>query len=124
MDEATKQALNAFVLQTLDIAKTASAWTAEQAPILVQEWLRWQMFAAWGWAFVFAVVTGVIATLAVFCWRQHREDPGSDYVIGATVLSVATVVPFAISVAWVFDAVKVLVAPRVVVLEKFMRFLQ
>lgn len=124
MTPETKQALEAFVLQIIDAAKTGATWTAEQTPLLVQEWLRWQLAEA-----SIILVFGLLAiAFAVYWirnvnWWLEADDPapligGGVVAILGGIFALVTVPVATITIA------KVLVAPRVVVFEKFIELVK
>ena len=132
MDEATKQAMNTFVQQMIAAAQNSAQWTADQAPLLVQEWLRWQLYSSVFWA-VFGVGLISIGALVIRTsrsWylaeeaenktRHYSSDP-LPYVAAGVVCGVA---PLALGLVVAFVnlsmILKVIIAPRVVVLEKLM----
>jgi hypothetical protein len=134
MDEATKNALNEFVQQAISATKAAGQWSAEQAPLLVQEWLSWQLAESAAWM-VLALLAVVPCALGLRMLRaKHAECAASkdwsvrldtlDYNIASAL--VAIMVAGLVFAAFVnaLHAVKVIVAPRVVVVEQLGRWLQ
>lgn len=134
MNEATKQALEQFVTKMLAAAEQGAGWSAEQAPLLVQEWLRWQLVDALIVVVASALVIGAavvsgkkaLAGLRGEATREDRLRHGYDdsdplpYVLW---LVFGAIAPCALGLlmflASASTAVKVTIAPRVVVLEKF-----
>lgn len=120
MSDATKQALEQFVQKMLSGAEQAGEFAVEQAPLLVQEWLRWQVVDN-------AMALVVFAALAWAAWRffrvARRWDDEAAQVVGC-VAAVAAVAAGLAALESMFSLVKVLVAPRVVVLEKFMELVR
>ena len=119
MDEATKKAMSEFVQQALTTAKAGAQWTADQAPLLVQEWLHWQLTEAVVIAIGFWILLGVF----VWMWRSTwptREDVNNalDDHPGPLFAAIPIIACAVFGVSWLLTAAKVLVAPRVVVLEK------
>lgn len=124
MDEQTKAAMNAFAQQVIDAAQNAGKFASEQMPLVVQEWLRWLAVENAIWVVVSLSV--LIASVYSF-WaalRKLKSAPGYDappYVAwligGGIVPGVLGAVLLGVSVV---DLLKVLIAPRVVVLERFM----
>lgn len=124
MTDQTKQALEQFILQIIDAAKNGATWTAEQTPLLVQEWLRWQAVEAGVWSIVAAIVFGALAYGSYFCWRKKNENPREDWEIGGTLFGVFACGALVPLVVCSLTVLKVLIAPRVVVFEQFMRLMQ
>lgn len=120
MDETTQKALNEFVQQVISAAQTGAQWTAEQAPLVVQEWLRWQLIEALLLGCL-GVVVLVFAAAAAYCayrWSCDYETEGLGIIAGA-VAAILIAVGATLSSHFLLVALKVYVAPRVVVLEKF-----
>jgi len=119
MNDATKQALEQFVTKMLSAAEQGASWTADQAPLLVQEWLRWQLVNSALWALVFVAITTLIA-IRMLPWAKRGEER-DEFEFGAAWVSYSVVqlLTFIAAAVWVESLLKVLIAPRVVVLEKF-----
>lgn len=124
MSDPTKQALEQFVLQIIEAAKSGAEWTSIQTPLLVQEWLRWQLAEA-----SIHLLLGVVA-LVVALWATRRAYR-ADWDLGPSVdnLGMAFLggMGFFLSPKIIVNGLiiaKVLVAPRVVVFEKFMDLLK
>lgn len=118
MNEQTQQALNDFVTQAIGAAKAGAAWTAEQSPLLVQEWLRWYLADH---AISAGIFLAVLVPLALVCrswWRKADWEYGPDeYAAGIIVCSIGVCVCAVGAVVNGMGVAKVLVAPRVVVIE-------
>lgn len=125
MSDETRKALEQFALQIVDAAKAGGQWTTEQAPLLVQEWLRWQLAEAVIFMVMFTSIATALGLFSKYCWKQYEEGyhyndwniSGTFLAIGCGVFALLTFVPL-------LQVVKVLVAPRVVVLEKFMELVR
>lgn len=112
--EADKlQALLKFLLDTLQEGK---AFTVEQAPQFVQELLKWQFYEAVFFAGS-ALLFGAVAQVAI--WSVVRRMLAKDIDHGAVsfVRIVAVAVSLSIALANIHTAIKVKVAPRVVLVE-------
>lgn len=121
MDEATKQALNQFVAKMLSAAEQSATWTADQAPLVIQEWLRWELIinAVWSgiWLGAFVAVWMASAKMIVLGNSDHGDD---DIIAAAWVIRVIFGVVFCgLSIGYALDSMKVYAAPKVVVLEYF-----
>lgn len=121
MDEATKQALNAFVQQMITAAQDSAKWTTEQAPLVVQEWLQWRLAEH-----VITAVALVVLLVAVWRLSKHlivmRVDIDGDPIplfVGWLLRVAAGGFLGAALFSNVLSAAKVYLAPRVVVLEQF-----
>lgn len=135
MTSETQKALEAFVLQVIDAAKSGASWTAEQTPLLVQEWLRWQL---WSTGLISGLGVALLIASLAFVVAEYRRD-GKEYTSkrGYTNVydfgdEVVRLVPafflgfigLAITGTNLPSFIKVLVAPRVVVFEKFMEIIK
>lgn len=124
MTDETKRALEAFVLQIIDAAKSGAQWTAEQTPLLVQEWLRWQL--AENVIHLFFAFIGVIFTV----WWLKRakkfleEDNPIGFIGGGVAALFGAMCGVAIIPVAIESIIKILVAPRVVVFEKFIELIK
>ena len=121
MNETTQQALEQFVQKMLTAAEQGGSWTAEQAPLVVQEWLRWQMVSAAGAAAILLALCGVAAGLSRYCVVLARRDPREaevNWSIAAMTAVIAVIIGL-FSLIPIWRGIKVYIAPRVVVLEKF-----
>ena len=96
-------------------ANQAGAWALEQAPLLAQEFIRWEITAG-----VLLAVLGLAGMLlALFCWigaYYSRDNEGGFgwFVIG-TLVGLMSLIPMTQGIA---QATKAYVAPRVVIVEK------
>jgi heme/copper-type cytochrome/quinol oxidase subunit 1 len=113
---ATKQALEQFVTKMLAAAEQGATWTADQAPLLVQEWLRWQLAQS---VLLTVLLLGGAVILGRTTARWFRDDDIWPETPLPLFSSLVTGVLLLFGCAALFDAVKVYLAPRVVVLEKF-----
>lgn len=126
MNPATLDAFHQFVQQVVSGAQNAATWTVGQAPLVVQEWLQWQQYQALMLiAFsLLGVLLGVgfarnrlLAMRARIAAERYVDTDG--YIAGIVlglVLSAASALEL---MTVLLTLVKVIVAPRVVVLEKF-----
>ena len=132
MSDELKTALTAFVQQIIAAAKDGASWTAEQSPMVVQEWLRWQIVSGFTIAAVTTVMTAICLRVA---WKIHRwvqdekSDPYNDdnmlaYIPAAALVIICVVTWFEATAPALMSATKALIAPRVVVLERFMELLK
>ena len=130
MSDELKTALTAFVQQIIAAAKDGASWTAEQAPMVVQEWLRWQVVSGFALAAVTTVLTGICLRVAwkIHCWVQGKRQPYDDrelaYIPAGVLVLLGVAAWFTAALPALMDATKALIAPRVVVLERFMELLK
>lgn len=131
MSDELKTALTVFVQQIIAAAKDGASWTAEQAPMVVQEWLRWQVVSGFTVAAVTTVMTVICLRVA---WGIHRwvrdgerrpyDDRELTYIPAAVLVVAGVLAWFEAALPALMDATKALIAPRVVVLERFMELLK
>lgn len=119
MNEATKQALEQFVTKMLAAAEQGATWTADQAPLVVQEWLRWQLVNSALWAVVLVAIT-VAIFIKTLPWARRERHDDVDHAVAWAFYVAAQGMTFIVAAIWVEALLKVTLAPRVVVLEKFM----
>ena len=118
MTDQTRQALEHFVQQLL-------AGATEQAPLLVQEWVRWQMIDR-SIGLVFGLVATVLISWAArYVWRLGNADHHNDWAIGASsLLTVAGAFSAVMTAVMLSSLLQTVAAPRVVVLEGFLKLLK
>lgn len=124
MSDDTRAALEQFVQQMLRAAEQGATWTVEQAPLVVQEWLRWQLIEA---LFLGCLGVGVLVFAAAAAYRAYRwsGDYGTEGLgIAAGIVALFSMVLGVVMSSQFLLALKVYVAPRVVVLEKFAELLK
>ena len=120
MNDATKQALNDFILKLVQGLDTAATFTAEQTPLLVQEYLDWIFWSSLLGAV--ASIAGLMIAAAVFRWTRNyykmnprSNNPGPGFTCAAAaVLSIPLTLNTIYCAAFVL---KVSVAPRLVIIE-------
>ena len=115
MNEATKQAIEQFIQKILAGAEAAGNFTTEQTPLLVQEWLRWQIVDSAFWL----VVGLVILAVSLLTWKRSWKISFDEDIPLIVANFTGVLLGSLMTVTNTFDLIKVLVAPRVVLLEKF-----
>lgn len=121
MTPETQKALEVFVLQIIDAAKVGATWSADQAPILVQQWLAYQWYTSLLAIATFGVIGILLVIFMVRGWICD-DDMGAG-LLG--ILSGVGLIPALIIVALNVDnLIKLTVAPNVVVFEKFLEILK
>lgn len=137
-EEFQKALLDLFNKAVVAVEKGAT-FLNDQIPDVVQQYLSWVLWSSALWAFVFLVVIGAIVVLVVLMKPEDRrpittKTPGANWrarqgyedynawpeerVFAAMFGGVVGVVSFFLIVVQVMDIVKVLVAPKLVILEK------
>lgn len=118
MDETTKKALNDFILEVIEGARTATNFAIEQTPLLVQEWIHWHISLA---IFTFVVVLFAILTGALLMRAATKKSWGEGVPfaqgLGGVLIFFFLLVG---SPGWgpvILYGVKAYVAPRVFLVE-------
>ena len=113
MDEQLVEALN----QVLDYAKQAAGFAAEQAPLIVQELLRWTI--AWD-----SICLGFWFLVLIACfrlWKKGKEFNDNRYDDIGGVLMVCSVLGGFISIVvmgvYTYDLTMAIFAPRLYVIN-------
>lgn len=104
-------------LDTLEgTVKAGADFAADQVPLLAQEWLAWCF-----WSSVLGAAASIVVCLILgfTCWMLGRvKDPNEGHVVAFIICCGLAVLLFIPAAACTVQAVKVKVAPRVVLLEK------
>jgi len=110
-------------LQTFEQGiKKAGEFSAEQAPLVVQEFLAWEF---WGNAVPAVLCLALLLTVAVTAITVFIKSRNSDYKFGAALFGTAIVVGLSLPTAVCgTQAMKAAIAPRVVLLEKISGLMQ
>lgn len=121
MNEQVKQQLIQWVQSVTEAARSAEQWSAEQVPLLVQEWLRWQLIEALFIALTLLATTGVVWFASHRICQAIRKTNSDPFIpdLVTTVTGFITIPLVGAVVNQILAALKVWLAPRVVVLEKF-----
>lgn len=120
MSEELKSQLEAFISGMLTKAENATVWAEGEIPLLIQEWLSWLFVESAIHTVIFFIPFVIITFFYVrtmrLLWNDSRDEalmiPASFLYV---ILGGGTLVPTLINF---LQAVKVIVAPRVVILEK------
>lgn len=103
-------------------ASDAGEFVTEQMPLVAQEYLQWLWLDAVITAAAMAAVVMVAVIGCIFAWVHTRNaytrDDEELRTFSLTVTAVVGIFFGGLAVAYALDAVKVSVAPRVVLLEK------
>ena len=115
LNEEVKQKMIEYLQSFEAGVKTAAEFSAEQAPLVVQEYLAWIFFAKLAQCLLSLVALCVATYLG---WKLSKKLYESDriglYIFGPFVGFVLS----AFAIDGGYHAAKVAIAPRVVVLEK------
>lgn len=105
-----------YLVDTLQFLKSSSGIAITQGQLYIQEMLAWQFYSSVIWASVFGVCALLLFLPAIYLSRKERID-GDEAAMGITSLMFAVLLTL-MSFYQVNCAVKVKVAPRVVLIEK------
>lgn len=134
MDQEIKDKSKELVVNAIDFIQRSGDFVAEQAPLVVQEFLLWRFTQATLWASIELVV---FAVCVWYCRRYIKpamvelDKPTrdqSDLVIGRGVIGgiAAIITGFICFVAAMFnvvEAVQIKLAPRVYMLEELSKYI-
>lgn len=128
MDEDVKQRLLKMLDALEDSVSNGADWTAEQAPLVVQEYLNWTFWNEMFCAGVCLLILVLSAAGAAYVLKRvlrvsSDKDKASSFTMILCVYCIFATFPFAIGTKSVHTAVKVKLAPRVVVLEKVQKLI-
>lgn len=141
MSQATENSITQLANASADTINLINEWAksagdkiTEQAPLVVQEIIHYRMTMDLLWTLVciFAVITALIniKKLVTFC-QSVEDEYGEMYDVGPSVKSVSYIVAslFSILVAlgtfpMVNDLIKVVLAPRLYILDYMLNYLQ
>jgi hypothetical protein len=106
-------------LGSLDGAvRQAGGFVAEQAPLVAQEWLAWQVWSNLAAAIVWLVLAIACGVVARRCWIGQQKNDDAPWFIGYVCGGLGAFVFVIISVVCAYESGKAHFAPRVTVLEK------
>ena len=103
--------------KALAYIETTESFVVEQAPLLVQEVLRYGLFNALFWTGFWLVAFSAVMWSAVKVWKMLGED-GDDGFVGVVIAIFPGGGCLAGCFANLFDAAKIIIAPRLYLLEK------
>lgn len=115
-----EQLLNETLIQILEIVKSTKDFVIEQMPLVVQEFLRWEIFKG---AFFGGGILLITLTLLVIggykIVKKIKERPHGDYEVVLVIFLAILMLPLFAGLDYVFKGIKAYVAPRVVIIERF-----
>jgi len=115
--------------QLISYIQEGAVFVKDQAPLVAQEYLRWVFWEHLIWAIVLALGVALFGYFTLWCLQQGRKvekEQGyynGDWHIGAGFLCLPTIACLCASIYNFSIVVKVLVAPRVVILETLKKLL-
>lgn len=121
MDERLKEVLD----DILSGIKQAGDFVLEQAPMVVQEFIRWEIISNAIGGILLIVGTSLLTYLVIRKIEKGIKDNEIEEEIRVFYLFILLVLfPIFLGIEMSMDSVKAYVAPRVVVLEKFSNLLK
>lgn len=117
INEEIKQKMVQY-LQTFEAGvKKAGEFSAEQAPLVVQEFLAWEFWSSFVAFAICSLIVLLVAGAFIYWLRGTKEDTEFKVLVGVVPGMVCLFMQIPI---WTnaYNAGKVAVAPRIVVLEK------
>lgn len=115
INEEIKQKMVQY-LQSFEAGlKQAGEFSAEQAPLVVQEFLAWEFWYHAAMSVCFGIALGIVMKLVTDWWPKLDQFDR----IGFGMVTAIAILGFSVgTVTSAFGAAKVAIAPRIVVLEK------
>lgn len=127
MDETTKNALNAFLVNALELVQDAGKFAGEQIPIVLQEIIRYAIVAE---ALTIAVCLCFLTACFFFvkyCYKENTNGRTIAYKCDGVLPWVPTILvgsfSFGFLLASTYQLIFVLVAPRLYLLEYLKDFI-
>jgi len=117
INEEVKQKMIEY-LQSFEAGiKKAGEFSAEQAPLVVQEFLAWEFWSSFVAFLICSLLTAITLGVSAWWWKNDKSDLETKCLV--VLIPVLACVFMQIPV-WTnaYNAGKVAVAPRIVVLEK------
>lgn len=125
MDEQFKAKLLSYMDKVEAAAQKVSDFAETEVPEAIKEWLTWLCVERFSYAAAFLVGAVVVGVVARKLWRQDFsvfDDAAGITFRASRIASLALWLIFPILMAasftWAMSGVKVLVAPRVVLVEE------
>lgn len=118
MNEELKQQLTQFLAKALDVANKGIDATGEQIPLILQEIVSWQLWSSIGFLALFTSITVLGSVLSYYIYRHYKRTYDVDSFFSFILVSVTTLFVFFASLIYNLPIIlKVLIAPRLIILE-------
>ena len=119
MNKELEQCLMQFVSKALDVANKGIDTAGEQIPMILQEIIQWQLFSAIGFLVLFTTISITGFALSCFLYRKYKQaDQDVDDLFTAIISALVSLLFFGASLLYNLPTIiKVLVAPRLVIIE-------
>lgn len=126
LETVSAEKLNSLLDWVGETTKSAQGFVLEQAPLVAQEIVAWELWASVVWVVFGAVGVACLATTARVCWvkaKNHEPQDNYDDTVGGFVVAVVFSMLgtlglfFGVCAVQTVDAVKAKVAPRLVIVD-------
>lgn len=116
MNEELKNQLSTFLSKALDIAEKGIDTAGEQIPALLQEIVYWQISSN-SILFVFGIILSFVAYKTARSINLEKDFDDPCIILSKAILLISSGIGCVPLLVCSLDAVKALVAPRLVILE-------
>jgi hypothetical protein len=118
MNEELKNQLSQFLAKALDVAEKGIDTAGEQIPALLQEIVQWQLFSAIGFVALFTTISILGFAFSYYLYRDYKQTNYDDNLYISIISAVVVLfIFFASLICNLPIIIKVLTAPRLVILE-------
>lgn len=118
MNEELKNQLTQFLGKALDVANKGIDTAGEQIPMILQEIVQWQLLSAIGFVALFTTISIFGFALSYLLYRKYKEINYDDDLFVSIIISLVSLSIFIASLLVNLPTIiKVLTAPRLVILE-------
>lgn len=118
MNKELEQCLTQFINKALDVANKGIDTAGEQIPLILQEIIQWQLLSAIGFTALFTAISVLGFALSYYLYRKYKSLDFDDDLFIAIIISIGSLAVFSASLICNLPTIiKVLTAPRLVILE-------
>lgn len=118
MNEELKNQLTQFLAKALNVAEKGIDTAGEQIPLVLQEIIQWQLWSSIGFIALSAAISAFGFACAYCLYRAHKRIESFDYLFGSVMVSLVALLVFLASLLFIVPTIiKVLTAPRLVIIE-------
>jgi hypothetical protein len=119
MNEDLKTKLLEYLDKLDSGVKTATDFSVEQAPLVIKEYLDWIFWfnTTWGLVWLTICMVIILAAATVVKLALKDEEYGAAALI-TLMTAVVLIIPIYWTIAYTLEAIQVVIAPRIVLLEK------
>ena len=119
MNEDIKARITTYLDHLENTANNATAFAAEQVPLVIQEYLAWCFYSSLFLTCCFGLLSLILLVACRVFWKKDKsvEEGAGGWVVLSVWTGVAALGSAAIAVTHVYDLIRVIVAPRILILE-------